>query len=239
MTWPEVSWQVALWRGRRARRGLAALALAPFVTFLLPLHRVVSAWGVGARAVTVIGALILGVVVGQGTALPRPSFIWLYQKGISIPDHVLRQWLVGFGGSAIIAVLWSLGWVVGAGLYDAVSLAGAGEVLVIGTAVLLVMQALLFPIAAFGGRRGSDIAGVLVLVSLLRPLVAGAGLSKAAVVSLWVVLPPFWDAVTIGASLRAGAWGTVAGALAHILSFAVVMLGLGVWRLGRWRGERR
>lgn len=231
--WPELAWRRQYWAGRR---NLFVLAAVPSIGLLLPLQRVFPSWGDGARAVSLVSAILLGMAIGKEAAASRKAFIWLYQKGISIPDHMLRSWLLDLSVGVCVIAAWTLAWVAGAAIHATASVSGASGVFVSSVTAMGVVAAMLFPIGAFNASRGTDAVGLLVLVSLLQPLIQASGLPAVARGAFLVLLPPTFDAIQLNLAILTRAWGSFLSGTIHIFIFLVAMLALGLWQFGRWSG---
>jgi hypothetical protein len=231
--WPELVWRRQYWSRRRS---LFGLALVPPILMLLPLQRLFPGWGDGARAVSIVSAILLGMTIGKEATSSRKVFVWLYQKGISIPDHMLRSWFVDMGVGVCVIAVWTLAWIAGAAIQSTPSVSGTGGIFISSVAAMGIVAGLLFPIGAFNASRGSDAAGLLVLISLLQPVIQASGMSAIARALFRVVLPPMFDAVQLNQSLLTQSWGGLVNETIRIVVFLTVMLALGLWRFGRWTG---
>ncbi len=228
-------WRLPYWRRVSPGPVGGAFFLAlPFLSFL-PLESLgmVEESGSGASALVWLLAAALGTGLGGGRGLREEDSVWLVQKGISLGESAMEDWILDMGISALACIWW-------AGV-AALALAPNAALLqimpahfLLGFLTCLLARALVGFLSAWGARRPADMAVALVFLSLMAPLLLARWSDRAREVVGWL-LPPFLKAPAFVSTLMAGELGAAAGALLHVLTFAGLLLGATCWRLERWR----
>jgi hypothetical protein len=229
-------WRLARWyRTRPGMPGLALAGLYPLVFFLplgdLPVFD--GRWQ-GAAILGWLGAFALGTGLGRISSAPQPSWIWLFQKGLNVPDFVLAGWLLDVGLAFAVVGWWGGIWIAADVAGGAAVIPYVGAFLALSVATFLVAHVFLFAVGATGWERATDLVVLLGLVSLLEPALLGSleGWSGAVVHAL---LPPFRDAIELHGLIRSGDLADTSGPLFHITAFTTVGLTVGALQLRRWR----
>ncbi len=229
-------WRSAYWR--RSSPGVAGgmvYALLP-VLFFLPLEAVpiIEERGRGILILTwfLSVALALGVVAGRG--LREEESIWLAQKGISLGDAALEDWILDAGLFSVACLWWAAAgalalWSVGHG-----SPGSWPSLFAFGMATCTVTRTFGGLLSAWGGRRPSDLTVLGAFLSLTAPVLLVKQPVLVQRAADWI-LPPFPEAVTLMGAIRAGELSSAGGALLHLLSFIGVCLAGGVWGVSRWK----
>jgi hypothetical protein len=177
-------------------------------------------------------AFALGVVAKRGAR--EEDSVWLYQKGVPLWEASLEDWLLDLGLAAVVAASWaSMG---------TLALLGSGQgfwslwlsLLALGLVTAVLAQTLVLFLSAWGAPRAVDLTVLAILLAMLAPALTFQASEGLQTTVSWV-LPPFREAWTLAGALRAGLLHSGAAALLHILLFTGCVLGLGLWRISRWR----
>jgi hypothetical protein len=230
------SWRMPYWR--RVSPGLAGgtmYLLLPLL-FFLPLEAL-PIFEDRLRGIALL-LWFFAVAFALGVAAKRSAreedAVWLYQKGVPLWEVSVEDWLLDGGLAAAAAAWWaSLG---------TLALLESGQTVwslwlslfVLGLVTAVLAQTLVFLLSAWGVPRAVDLTVLAILLAMLAPALtfqASEGLQGA----VSRVLPPFREAWTLGGALRSGLLLTGSAALLHILVFTGCVLGLGLWRISRWR----
>lgn len=193
-------------------------------------------WEAGAGTAAWIGMYVLTCALARQSGVPRPSFIWLFQKGVSVPDYAITCWLWSVVAGLAVLSWWSIGFGFAASFHSLpFSVAGSywlwlSVSFVVGSAGLFMLGSLLV-------RSTVDLWTGIAFLALLAPLVSATAPG-------WVekvfsgVLPPYSQLATLK-HLGAGMTGGEATAiLAHAAAFTAVALAIGIWRLHDWPAGR-
>jgi hypothetical protein len=177
-------------------------------------------------------AFALGVAAKRG---PREEdSVWLFQKGVPLWEASVEDWLLDLGLAAAAAAWWAS--------VGTLALLGSGRapwslwlsLLVLGLVTAVLAQTLVLVLSASGVPRAVDLTVLTILLAMVAPALtfqAPEGLQTAV---SWA-LPPFQVAWTLAGALRSGLLNAGAAALLQILVFTGCVLGLGLWRISRWR----
>lgn len=236
MKYVDSGWSIARWsRGIPGARALAVLAAAP-VLLLAPEVEgpFLGDWGATAKRLTVLYAFIVAVVVGRESGRPGPWLIWLFQKGRSVPDHMLGRWLLDAALATGLLLWWYLVWIAARALHPDVSVIGILASFPGLMASLLIAHAVLFALSATGSERGSDLLVGIWFIAVLQAFALRLLPPPLATALHWV-LPPFMDAYPLGGDLIAADWSAVAGSVFQITAYTATCLWIGITALKRWR----
>jgi hypothetical protein len=231
-----LAWRLPYWQ--RVSPGLAGgiLHLILPLLFFLPLE-VLPLFEEQLRGVAMLlwlfaVAFALGVAAKRGAR--EEDAIWLFQKGVSLGETALEDWLLDSGLSVVAAFWWaSLG---------TLALLGSGQSLgwlwlslfALGLVTATVTQTLVFVLSAWGLRRSVDLTVLAVLLSMVAPVLVFQSSNRVQAIVGWVI-PPFKEAWVLAGALRTGDFLGVAAALLHVLVFVGLFLALGVVRISRWK----
>jgi hypothetical protein len=206
------------------------------VLFFLPLE-VSPFFGARLRGVAILiwlGSLSLALAIRSGPGPRDEALIWLYQKGVSLGDVAVGDWILDIGLLGVASGWWaSLGVLaVGPGGWGFPSLWAAFFSLGLATAALAHTLTLL--LSSLGLHRSADLTILLAVLSLLTPVLTFGGHEGTLEISSWC-LPPFRAALDLQSTLRSGDFVGAATPLTHLLGF----LGLALWwshrRMARWK----
>lgn len=235
----------ARWQSKRIRRkspgvsGLLALLVFPLL-FSIPFEHL--GWFQTAfEPVLLLGwvyAFMIAANLGADSGELSNSAFWLYQKGVSIPDHALANWL--------ITSAWGLGFVMLGAVAGAVALAIYSDLelrrtaVYLGSTVLvfLIAQALYFLAGALKLQRKSETLLLLTLLTLTQGILFRR-LPGAARRALHFVLPPIQDAAATPSAVINSEWIVVIGHVLHIILFAFACLAIAFSLHRRWRPTAR
>lgn len=213
-----------------SKKGWLACLLFPAL-FGLPFTAVpfFPSWDAGAGTVAWIGMYVLTCALTRQSGVSRPSFIWLFQKGVSIPDYAITCWLWSVVAGLAVLSWWGIGFGIAASLHS-LPFSIAGSYWLWLSASFVVGSAGLFMLGSLPVRSTVELWTGIAFLALLAPLVAVTAPAWVAnVVS--GVLPPYAQLATLK-HLGAGMTGREAAAiLAHAAAFVGVALAIGVWRL--------
>ncbi len=227
-------WRRAYWLRREpGRKGIAIYLLVPAL-FFLPLGES----GPFPRSAVqglliVILSLALGIRLGGGRGLRAEDQVWLSQKGVSLGDVALEDWILDLLPMAALSLWWGL----------TAYLASIGEgwrplsvFVVSGTAFLLSLltRTLVGVISAFGYRGAGDLAAGLIVISFLLFQVSFF-VSPAAQTAIRLGTLPIFRIPEAVRALLEGDLAVAAPDLLHILALLGVMLWATYWRMERWR----
>jgi len=215
--------------------GGAAALLLPLL-FFLPLEAV-PVFGERFRGVAILvwlSSFALALSIRGAEPVRRDTAIWAYQKGFSLGEMGLEDWLLDLGLLGLSSLWWALA--------GAVSLSAPGPssaglwlpLFSIGFTTAALTHTLTFSLSAFGVRRPSDPTVLLAILSLLAPVLSFrapewvGGLTET-------VLPPFRAAVELHGALRGKEVEGIIHSLFHLLVFSGMVLWMGLARLSAWR----
>jgi hypothetical protein len=229
-------WRKAFWiRESPGVVGGSAFIALPLL-FFLPLEKL-SFFGErlkGVAVLTWIFAIALALAIRGGQSLRDETSIWTVQKGLSLGEIALEDWILDMGLLAG-ASLWSA--VVG---FLAMRGAGPSAFLpavaffALGLTTGFITHSVTLFLSAFGVKRPSDPVALLAVVSILIPaLTLEAPVWITALVE-WII-PPFQVAIGFSGAIRVADLGGMTGALLHILLYSGIILSLGLWRISVWR----
>jgi len=229
-------WRKAYWiRESPGVLGGSAFLALPLL-FFLPLERVsfFEERMKGVAILTWLFAIALALAIRGGQSLRNESSIWTFQKGLSLGEIALEDWILDMGLLAGASLWWGLmgfAAIPGVGL-SAVNAAVGVFFLSLGTG--FVTHCLTLFLSAMGVRRPSDPTAFLAIVSILAPALTLEASEWIVILVAWVI-PPFHTAIELSGALRVHDLNGSTTALLHILSYSGLLLGLGLWRMSRWR----
>jgi hypothetical protein len=231
-------WRAAYWR--RVSPGPAGLCLAFLfpVVFFLPLE-MSPFFGARLRGVAILiwlASLSMALAIRSGPGPRDEALIWLYQKGVSLGDLAVGDWILDIGLLGVASGWWASFGVlaVGPGASGPLSLWAAFFSLGLATAALAHALTLLLP--SLGLDRASDLTILLAILSLLAPALTLGSHERLVEISTWL-LPPFRMAVDLHGALRSGDVAGAATSLVHLLLFSSLALWWSHRRMDRWKPE--
>jgi hypothetical protein len=165
--------------------------------------------------------------------LPIP---WLYQKGVSLREATLEDWILDLSLSAVAAVWWATVGTAGlAASGPAVGLAAAWSGLfALGFTTTVLTRTLVLALSAWGVERAADLTIFIIFLSLVTPALVFRSGPRVR----WLaerLPPPFADTAALHGAIRSGSLDAAAGALLEIVSFTALFLLFGLWGIARWR----
>lgn len=228
-------WRRALWtREAPGRRGLIAALLFPGL-FFLPLagSPFLQDQVRGTAIVVWLGAVALPLAIRSGARVRDTANLWPFQKGASMAEIAVEDWLLDILLLAGVGIWWSIwGVAASAGIENPLAHATALVLLTVATGALAHALTLLF--STLGVRRPSDLTVLLAILSLLAPVLLARDASVVHAAAE-LVLPPFRAGVEVHGAIRRGELAGATWPLLHILIFTGIAMGMGLWRLKSWR----
>lgn len=229
-------WRKAYWLRQEPGRIGFAIYLSIPALFFLPIPE--GIFGPLRRSTVqafliLISSIALGARLGGGRSQRTEDHVWLSQKGVSLGDVSVEDWILDLIPLAALSVWWGL----------TAYLASVGEgwsplglVAVAATAFLisLLVRTLVGFLSAVGYPGGADLAVGLVVVSILLQQVAIFLPPAAGQAIRWGALP----ISKIGEAIRALLLGDLAAAapdLLHTLAVVGLLLWATYWKMERWR----
>lgn len=230
------SWRKALWlRESPGVMGGSAFLALPLL-FFLPLESA-SFFGERLRGVAILTwlfAIALALTIRGGQSLRDEASIWTVQKGLSLGELALEDWILDMGLLAVASLWWAfIGFLAIQGTEPSVFLP-ALSVFSLGITTGFVTHSLTLLLSAMGAKRPSDPTVFLAIVSILVPVLTLAAPPWLPELVDWII-PPFHPAIQLSAAVRMGDLVGMTGALIHIFLICGLMLGLGLWRISVWR----
>ena len=229
-------WELAAWRQRAAADGrLVLIAIAPLSLFL-PLDHggFFQSWLQGAVIIGWLYALFAAATLAADAGALELHALWLFQKGISLTDYTLARLLLASLG-LIIAAGYAAGWfAIAAMLRDQFTISVLVTWSLTVSLVALISAAVLFLVASFDLRRGTDFLLVVTLLAMLRDLVF-SGLPSVLRSALFLVLPPLHSALVFVQTLTSGDLENAASSATRLLSYMIACIAIAALRHGRWR----
>lgn len=229
-------WRTAYWdRVAPGRLGALALGSLPLL-FFLPLEKV-SVFGEETRGTAILiwlFSLSLAFVVRGGQDLENEANVWPYQKGYSLWELALEDWILDVGLFLVAAFWWASVGVLALQPLGPSSVNRWVGFFLFGASTATLAHSLTLCLSSLGVRRPSDLTILLALLSLLAPALLLKTPEWARVV-VDLVLPPFRAAVELFGSLRIGGLEGAVGPLLHLLLATGAVLGFGLWRISGWR----
>jgi len=230
------SWRLPYWQ--RVSPGVTGggLYLLLPVLFFLPLE-VLPLFEDRLRGVALLlwfFALAFALGVASKRGVREEDSVWLLQKGVSLGEAALEDWLLDLGLNKVVALWWaSIG---------TLALLGSGHspgllwvslfALGVGTAALT--QTFVLFLSGLGVRRSVDLTVLAIFLSLTAPALVFQSSARVQTAVDWI-LPPFKEAWVLAGALRAGDLHGVSASLLHILVFLGLFLAAGLWRISQWR----
>ncbi len=237
-----VRWERHRWmRAAPGRIALGLLLIYPGAVFL-PFEKagVFSGWLEGSSVLLAIGILVLAGQTGKDAARPSPEDIWLFQKGLSLPDWAITRWVIDTLLSFLILLWWVI--VLVAASYfrgEPLSLLGAASVLVWLTLMFSLCAGILFVVGAAGSDRGVDFMLLVVLLGFTEPLIT-RWLPGALAPIADLLLPPFLETVRLRSVIALGESIRIALPPAfEIAAYLTALLAIGAALLSRRRPQPR
>jgi hypothetical protein len=233
------------WESKRIRRkspgmpGLLALLAFPLL-FATPFETL-GWFQTSFEPVLLLGwvyAFMIAANLGADSGELSNSAFWLFQKGISVPDHALAKWLVASAWGAGFVILGTVVGAVALALYSDLEL--RRTVVYLGSTVLvfLIAQALYFLTGALGLQRKSEALLLLTLLALAQGILFRR-LPGAARRTLHFLLPPLQDAAATPPALVRSDWIGAIGHILHIVLFTFACLAIAFALHWRWRPAGR
>jgi hypothetical protein len=232
------TWHRRFWMEESPTKGGWLACLLFPVLFWLPFARVpfFPSWEAGAGTVAWLAMYLLTCALARQSGVARPSFIWLFQKGISIPAYAIRCWLWSVSAGLAVLCWWGLVFAIAAHFHGSAYSAGATYWSWLSTSYV-VGTAGLFMLGSLRVRSTVEAWTGIAFLALLAPLISAMGPSWLARV-LSAVLPPYAQLATLKHSFQDVTLGDGAALLGHAALFVSVALVIGIWRLGRWPAGR-
>lgn len=215
--------------------GGSAFVALPLL-FFLPLERL-SFFGERSRGVAVLTwlfVLALAMAIRGGQSLRDETSIWTIQKGLSLGDLALEDWILDMGLLVTASLWWALiGFLAIGGTVPSAFLP-AVAFFALGLTTGFITHSLSLFLSAVGVKRPSDSIAFLAFLSIFIPILT---LETPAWISGLVdwVIPPFQAAIEFSGAVRRADLDAMTGSLLHILLYSGVILGLGLWRISVWR----
>lgn len=228
-------WHRRFWAEESPSRKGWLVCLAFPALFWIPFESIplFPTWAAGAGTLAWVGMYVLTCALARQSGVPRPSFIWLFQKGLSVPDYAITCWLWSVVAGIGVLSWWAVGLGIAA-LFHSISFAAAGWYWLWLGASFVLGSAGLFMLGALRVRSTVELWTGVTFLALLAPLAAMTGPAWLAKV-LAAVLPPFAQLATLKQVAGEITVGQTAAILAHTAAFAAMALVVGIWRLRRWR----
>lgn len=233
-----LGWRLPYWtRLSPGLLGGAFFLLVPLLAFL-PLENV-PVFDDRLRGVAII-TWLLGMALGLrliGRRGPREDdAIWLYQKGFSLRESALEDWLLDLALAAAFAAWWAT---VGTAALAASGTAGAtaagwAGLLALGLTTAVLTYTLVLALSAWGVDKATDLTILIIFVSLFAPALVLRSADRVR----WLVdrlAPPFADTAVLHGAIRTGNLDAAAGALLAIVVFTGLFLAIGLWGIAAWR----
>lgn len=220
-----------------SKKGWLACVLFPAL-FWLPFTSVpfFPSWDAGAGTVAWIGMYVVTCALTRQSGAPRPSFIWLFQKGVSVSDYAITCWLWSVVAGLAVLSWWGIGFGIAASFHS-LSFAAGGSYWLWLSASFVVGAAGLFMLGSLPVRSPLELWTGIVFLALLAPLVSVT--APAWLAKLFAgVLPPYAQLATLKHLGGGMTGGEAAAILAHAAAFVGVALAFGVWRLRDWPAGR-
>lgn len=231
-------WRLPYWtRLSPGLLGGAFFLLVPLLAFL-PLEHV-PVFEERLRGVAII-TWLLGMALGlrlMGKRGPREEdAIWLYQKGFSLRESALEDWLLDLGLAAGFAVCWAT---VGTAALAATgtatgTAAGWAGLFALALTTSVLTYTLVLALSSWGVEKATDLTILIIFVSLFAPALVFRSGDRVR----WLVdrlAPPFADTAVLHGAIRTGTLDAAVGALLEIVVFTGLFLVIGLWGIASWR----
>jgi hypothetical protein len=178
-------------------------------------------------------AVALGMGMGGGRGLREEDSVWLVQKGISLGEAALEDWILDLAPLAAASLWWAgvAALPLAPGVPYPASVPGW---FLLGFLTSVLVRTLVGFLSAWGVRRPVDLAAVVVFLTLMAPLLL-TRLPERVQDGLGWVVPPILAVPSLARGLLAGELALVVRDLLHFLAFTALLLGATFWRMERWR----
>lgn len=231
-----LQWRFPLWsRKAPGKRGGVGFLLFPAV-FFLPLESV----GVFDSRVQAISGLVwllsisLALSIRTAAELRDPISIWHHQKGVSLGDSALEDWILDLAVFTGFSLWWASTGVAALSFTEAVSPRNLLALWVLGVSAAVLTHSVTFFLSAFGAPRTSDPVALFAFLSVLLPALSMNAPAWVFPTADWII-PPFRSTMVLSGAIRVGNLPDLTGSLFHVLSCSGLALWLGFLRISRWR----
>ena len=229
-------WRTAFWLRESPGIVPGGVFLALPLVFFLPLEKL-SIFGERWRGVAILIwllALALALTLRSRASLRDETSLWTVQKGLSLGELALEDWILDIGLLAAANLWWAFMGFLALRTTGTPAFGPALGLFAMGLATGLVAHTVTLFLSALGADRPSDPTVLLAFVSILVPVVALEVPPWTTEVLDWII-PPFHSAIVLSGTVRIGDLAGMSVALIHILLYSGMMLALGLWRLSAWR----
>ena len=229
-------WRRSLWIRRAPGTRLGPVLLALPLAFPVPLesYGVLGSRPQAISAMIWTAALFLALSIRSGAGLRDPAHIWLYQKGHDTGESALEDWLLDAGFMTAFGLWWALAGTGVLFLTRPVTILNFLSFWLLGISVMVLAHAVSFALSACGVQRPGDLVALFAFLSVLLPGLTMEAPARVAALLDWG-LPPFHPTMALSGAVRAGDFREAGGALLQVLGYSALSLGLGYWRISRWR----
>jgi hypothetical protein len=229
-------WQVARWVRREPglSGGIFFLSI-PFLSFF-PLARL-TFFPDEARGMAIISwlsAVALGLSLRGGGEIRDDSKVWLFQKGVSLWEVALEDWILDAFLLLSFSSWWGLVSFLALWIQGTPSLGTSCSVGVLALATGLVAQTCSLFLSSLGIRRASDPTALLAVLSILLPVLTLQLPPWIPTTLVWI-LPPFHSAIEMSGAIRSSDWIGTLVPLLRLTLLSAGMLSLALWQISGWR----
>lgn len=230
-TWRRAYW----WRVAPGIPGGSALILLPLL-FYLPLE-MVPIFGEQFRGIAILiwlSALSLALSIRGGEGPRYEASVWPYQKGFSLGEMALEDWILDLGLMALLSMWWASTGVLSLSRGSSPSSGLWLPFFSLGFTTAGLTHSLTLCLSALGIRRPSELTILAAVLSLLAPVLAFGAPDQVLQLARFA-LPPFRAAVELHGALREKEVEGIIPSLLHLLIFSGLVLWIGLRRLSGWR----